>query len=237
MSDSKKKELLRFAPTNNWRAEDQRLYDKGHQVKLYNHGIKCYVGCNGAGKSTLLEQIESKLKQKGFIEVKSHKNPFRSILSDNDDFKGYMLHFTSDFEINDDLNNFFIDHYMLTARSTGETLFARFGSAAKFIGEYARKAKEMNVPLVIMWDDCDVGTSIDVQDEIVEFVKFIKKELSKLGINYSIVLTANSYELCKSFKCYDCTTSKRVTFCDYDAYKNFVLSTRKKKDARDNIHS
>lgn len=46
------------------------------------------------------------------------------------------------------------------------------------------------------------------------------------------IFAANSYELCRTFKCVDCNTLKEKTFPSYEEYKQFVLSSRKRKDER-----
>ena len=240
MSDSEnsKKCLLSFKPISDWYDAGQRLYSRTAKVELYANDVKCFIGCNGAGKSTLLEQIEDKLRKQNFIEVKDVSNPFYNILEKKKDkYNGFIVHFDADFEVFESVEAHAFDFLNDMSSSTGEALFNKFCNAASAIGRITRKAKEMNVPLILLWDDCDVGTSIDVQDEILNFLTFVKNEMIKENIEYSIVLTANSYELCKTFDCYDCNTLKQVKFNTYDKYKKFVLASRKRKDARTKSNS
>ena len=46
------------------------------------------------------------------------------------------------------------------------------------------------------------------------------------------VITANSYELARRFKCIDVINMKEISFKDYDDYANYVSETRKYKDTR-----
>lgn len=239
MSDleNSKKIILSFKPMNDWRFENQRLYSKNAKLTICANDVKCFIGCNGAGKSTLLEQIESKLKHKHFVELEDDKNPFRSIFGDEELADGYIIHFDAEFKISEGASPDFIEHFSRMSRSTGETLFYRFGDAVKYIGEYVRKAKAENKPLVLMWDDCDVGTSIDIQDDIVNFINFLKDDFDSKGIEYAIILTANSYELCRTFDCYDCNTLKQIEFYSYEEYREFVLTSRKKKNEREDAYA
>ena len=47
-----------------------------------------------------------------------------------------------------------------------------------------------------------------------------------------IVIAANEYELARGERCLDVTTLSHLTFPDYEAYRKFILASRKKKDKR-----
>ena len=115
--------------------------------------------------------------------------------------------------------------------STGEGVMKRFGNILSLIGKSVNHMKE-NETLFIFIDDADAGTSIDNIKDIADVIDFIASDIKKCSLNYYIILTANSYELCKHYQCIDANTFKHRKFRSYDAYKKYVLESRKRKDER-----
>ena len=67
---------------------------------------------------------------------------------------------------------------------------------------------------------------------LAKIIDKLELKLKKLNINYYIVITANSYELARRFKCIDVINMKEISFKDYDDYANYVSETRNYKDTR-----
>lgn len=226
----KTESLIDFEPSNDWYSENKNLgYEKRFSIGVDE--VICLIGCNGAGKSTLLEQIIKNLKSKGYEDCVDAQNPYFGIFGEKEESVGYVLRFEKGFQIPSSEDSF-IEAFAKTAQSTGEVLKYELARCAGLIGQYVKKAEEESKPLILLFDDFDVGTSIDVQDELVSFVNMIRNDLIERKIKHNIILAANSYELCRTFKCVDCNTLKEKAFSSYEEYKQFVLSSRKRKDER-----
>lgn len=223
--------LINLELSNSWRSEDQNLYSE----KRFSLGVGeviCLIGCNGAGKSTLLEQITQDLVKKGYENCVDAQNPFLNFFREKEESVGYVLRFKEGFHIPSSEETSLIEAFAKSSQSTGEGLKYELASCVKLLGQYVKKAAEESKPLILLFDDCDVGTSIDVQDEIVSFVNMIRNDLIERKIKHNIILAANSYELCRTFRCVDCNTLEEKALSSYEEYKEFVLSSRRRKDER-----
>ena len=229
MNDSNNTLLISIKPCNDWKDENQCHFPK-KEFEVAENEIVCVIGCNGSGKTTLLEQIAQHLTYNDYFECEAMENPFSNIFGNKKEKKGFLVNFTKDFDIVTSFQNAILEQFSTSTVSTGESLNYRFSIAAQVLGKYINEAITKQLPIVILYDDCDVGTSIDMQDDIIDFIRFLDKDLTDRKIKHCIVLTANSYELCKTFKCIDVTTFKEKTFKSYEGYKKFVLRSRKAKD-------
>lgn len=230
------KPLISFTPLNDYYYEGQKLYAR-KKFEIFENDIKCIVGCNGAGKSTLFEQVKDTLRQEHWKDISDLINPFNRIFKDETKTSGVILMFDRDFEAVEGLDEqqFFENFMANKSQSTGEGLMYRFGKAVSLFGKYTNLARKLDVPMIVLADDCDVGTSIDTQDEIVDFIRFLDSSLTEQNIKHAILLSANAYELCHTFDCIDCNTLKQCTFDKYDDYKAFVLKSRGRKNKRNGI--
>ena len=106
-----------------------------------------------------------------------------------------------------------------------------YGKHVQFLGTVLRSIK--NKKVIIFFDDCDAGTSIDMIADIKAVFKWIEQDCIKNNLEYYIILTANSFELCKDYDCISVHNFTHKTFKTYNAYKNFVLKSRELKDKRE----
>lgn len=221
----------------NYYAEKSTLY-KANKLTLQSNNVYCLVGCNGVGKSTILHQMihdNDNSLDKTAYDLKNDYSLFINLYDEKnkneyDDFyilinKNTKLYTNEDERmINKLLGNFI---------STGEqNVHNILPNIVKTIESLNNLEKLESKNLYIMIDDLDVGVSIDVLIELAKIIDKLELKLKKLNVNYYIVITANSYELARRFKCIDVISMKEISFKDYDDYSNYVSETRKYKDTR-----
>ena len=211
---------------------------KANKLTLQANDVYCLVGCNGIGKSTVLYQMihdnDNSLKETAY-DLKDDYNAFSNLFNSKkkneyDEFY-ILINKNTKLCIKDDdsiLHNLF-GNFM----STGEQNVHNILPNLPNIIESLNKLEKLeNKELYVMIDDLDVGVSIDVLIELAKIIDKLELKLKKLNINYYIVITANSYELARQFKCIDVINMKEISFKDYDDYANYVSETRKYKDTR-----
>lgn len=223
----------------NYYAEKSTLY-KANKLTLQSNNVYCLVGCNGVGKSTILHQMihdNDNSLDKTAYDLKTDYGLFINLYDEKnkneyDDFyilinKNTKLYTNEDERMLNKLLGSFI--------STGEqNVHSILPNIVKTIESLNTLEKLESKNLYIMIDDLDVGVSIDVLIELAKIIDKLELKLKKLNVNYYIVITANSYELARRFKCIDVINMKEISFKDYDDYVNYVSETRKYKDTRNN---
>ena len=112
--------------------------------------------------------------------------------------------------------------------SEGERILQSVGHFISKIGRENRKSRPKE--LWVLMDAVGSGLSIDGIQEIKDFINFIREE--EHDIVFYFVVCTNEYEFASGSDCIDVTTFQHKTFKNYDEYKKFILSTRKKKDKR-----
>lgn len=224
----------------NYYNENQTLY-KSNKLVLQANNVYCLVGCNGLGKSTILHQMiydHSNSLNKTATDINSiiNPNPFMgNLIKDKEDYKEFYILLNSQtlptrYQVEDN------DVYSIFGNfiSTGENTIHNLSPSLKSIFNVVKTLKDKEV--YILLDDLDVGVSIDVLIELSQVINRLELLLKDLNINYYIVITANSYELAKRFKCIDTITMQDITFKDYEEYAKYVYDTRKYKDTRDKVN-
>lgn len=224
----------------NYYNENQTLY-KSNKLVLQANNVYCLVGCNGLGKSTILHQMiydhDNSLDNTAF-DIDSIINPFsfmRDVEKDKEKYNEFYILLNSktkptinnveDTSIYNILSNFI---------STGENTIHNLSPSLKSIFNIVKTLE--NKEVYILLDDLDVGVSVDVLIELSQVINRLELLLKDLNINYYIVITANSYELAKRFKCIDIITMEEVSFKDYEDYVKYIYDTRKYKDTRDMVN-
>ena len=194
--------------------EKEYLYDRT-SIDL-KPGFTVLVGCNGSGKSTMIRQI------KHYCE----ENDIPVFLYDN---------YKNDNASNWDkwLNDGNID-FLTTSivSSEGERIMINLNDIASQLGKFVQKNKG-HKELVILFDAIDSGFSIDnVIDFKESLIEFIIDDCERDGVTLYIVAASNAYELARGEQCLNVQTCKYVTIKTYERYRNIVLITKEKKDAR-----
>ena len=211
---------------------------KANKLTLQANDVYCLVGCNGIGKSTVLYQMihdnDNSLKNTAY-DLKDDYNAFSNLFNSKkkneyDEFY-ILINKNTKLCIKDDdsiLNNLF-GNFMSTGEQNVHNILLNLPNIIESLNKLE---KLENKELYVMIDDLDVGVSIDVLIELAKIIDKLELKLKKLNINYYIVITANSYELARRFKCIDVINMKEISFKDYDDYANYVSETRKYKDTR-----
>lgn len=220
--------------------DGETLY-KANKLTLQANNVYCLVGCNGIGKSTIIHQMiydHNKSLSKTAYDLKNDYNTFYNIFNggiekDKTEYNEFYISIDKDTDLHikehDSIMHELFGNYM----STGEqNIHNIVPNLPKIIESLNKLEKLENKELYVMIDDLDVGVSIDVLIELAKIIDKLELKLKKLNINYYIVITANSYELARRFKCIDVINMKEISFKDYDDYANYVSETRKYKDTR-----
>ena len=191
----------------------QKLYKKSSIA--IEEGVTVLVGCNGCGKSTLLKTIQHMLDDEN-IPYLAYDNLTEGTTKAKDRalFKG-------------DYN--YLANAMIA--SEGETIKLNIGNLARNLGYYVLNKHKNAEEFWVLLDAVDSGFSIDnvveLKDDLLKFIIEHKPQTMKLYV----VISANEYELVNGEKCFDVYEGKYRTFKSYNAYKNFILKSRVKRDA------
>lgn len=221
---------MRFNIGKNPYGSNKDLFLKS-SIYLKPNNIYCFTGCNGSGKTTLIKEITDCLSKKANkIEPDFYGRAFEMFVNKKMKPIKY-IYFDKKANYIRNEQEYFFKGADIAFSSTGEGVMNRFGSILTLIGQTVNHMKG-NETLFIFIDDADAGTSIDNIKDIVDVIDFIAKDIKKCSLNYCIILTANSYELCKNYQCIDVNTFKRRKFRSYETYKKYVLESRKRKEER-----
>lgn len=211
---------------------------KANKLTLQENDVYCLVGCNGIGKSTVLYQMihdnDNSLKETAY-DLKDEYNAFSNLFNskNKNEYDEFYILINKDTKLNIKDDDSVLHNLFGNFMSTGEQNVHNILPNLPNIIESLNKLEKLeNKELYVMIDDLDVGVSIDVLIELTKIIDKLELKLKKLNINYYIVITANSYELARRFKCIDVINMKEISFKDYDDYANYVSETRKYKDTR-----
>lgn len=224
----------------NYHNENQTLY-KSNKLVLQANNVYCLVGCNGLGKSTILHQMiydhHNSLNKTAF-DIGSIINPYSlmgNLKKGKENYEEFYIllnnqTYPTRYQVEDN------DVYSIFGKfkSKGENTIHNLSPSLKSIFNVVKTLKDKEV--YILLDDLDVGVSVDVLIELSGVINRLELLLKDLNINYYIVITANSYELAKRFKCIDTITMEEVSFKDYGDYLKYVCNTRLYKDTRDKVN-
>ena len=211
---------------------------KANKLTLQANNVYCLVGCNGIGKSTVIQQMihdnDNSLKETAY-DLKDDYNAFSNLFNSKkkNEYNEFYISINKDTKLNIKDDDSILHNLFGNFMSTGEQNVHNILPNLPNIIESLNKLENLeNKELYVMIDDLDVGVSIDVLIELAKIIDKLELKLKKLNINYYIVITANSYELARRFKCIDVINMKEISFKDYDDYANYVSETRKYKDTR-----
>lgn len=230
----------KFKLSNQYYGEEFDLYKK--KTITINEGLTVLVGCNGMGKTTLLSQIGEHLKRDNIPVISFdnlHQGGSRAISSAGfyGDI-GFMATAASSSEgENIVLNMGRLASSLRAFIETGEVqdeskrLHKAFADAL-WGEDKTEEDKEIPKERWLLLDAVDSGLSVDNIVDIKEqlFKTIFEDEVSK-GLQIFIVIAANEYELARGENCFDVYNGKYIKFKDYEEYRNFILESRKIKNA------
>ncbi len=180
----------------------------------FGREVTVLVGCNGAGKTTLLRLLEEK-----FARDKNYVFCAYDNMSDgghNAKDKHLMM---------GDMRSL----ASLTMSSEGEAIRQNIGDFVKFVGRRISETSSSR-PIIITFDASDSGLSIDNMVDLKEFFQFLIKDA---GRPVYIIVSTNSYEFARFERCLDVTTLNTVSFKEYEEYREFILESRKRREAKE----
>ena len=216
---------------------DRQLFTNDTLV-LEPNSISCLVGCNGTGKTTAIEYIRNRLRKLHAEEFE--ETPYSGLgkvlqsINNKDEPKNnnnlYFADFNKHTKTAKDEMASFLMHAAVSFSSTGEGISHRLGKMLYMLGSSINKIKNQNASIFIFFDDCDAGTSLDKIIEIKDVFNLIVDHCKATNVTYYIVLTANSYEMCRDLDCISVHDFKHIRFTDYEDYKRFVLESAANKE-------
>lgn len=209
--------------------EDRKMFTK-NILTLQDNTISCFVGCNGSGKSTALYFIKRQLEKRGAYELKGKYLDLRGVFKEEKYNNEVIMSFDKKSETFNNEEESIFKRILTNNLSTGESICNRFGDKLALLGDAIRKPENKGKSFYIFMDDCDAGTSIDMINDIKSVFDLIIKDCKQNEITYYIILTANSYELCKDVDCISVHDFQHKKFTSYENYKEFVLKSRQFKE-------
>lgn len=221
----------------NYYAEKSTLY-KANKLTLQSNNVYCLVGCNGIGKSTILHQMiydNDNSLDKTAYDFKNDYSLFINLWDEKNknEYNDFYILINKNTKLYTNEDERMLNKLLGNFISTGEqNVHNILPNVVKIIESLNTLENLESKNLYIMIDDLDVGVSIDVLIELAKIIDKLELKLKKLNVNYYVVITANSYELARRFKCIDVISMKEISFKDYDDYSNYVSETRKYKDTR-----
>lgn len=207
----------------------------------FQPGLTVLVGCNGAGKSTLLLNMKEHCK----------KNNIPYMYYDNlhDGGRNAMeslFHEGSESSIFEAVN--------LWTASEGEAIKTNFGRKGSTFKEFIENGYVNNreyqffrafqgidddvidhIPSkdrVFLFDAIDSGLSVDSVIEVKALFDLIIEDYKNADRNIYLIISANEYELARHSRCFDVNAGEYIEFSDYEEYRNFIISSRKRKEKR-----
>lgn len=217
-------------------------YDSGFSTTTpkeisLNNGLTVLIGCNGAGKTTLLQNIEEECKS-AKIPVKMYNNlydggssAFSRAMGSGEYSLGADLFSSSEGEsikINLGIFSTGIRAFLTDGRYSRKG--DRMEALAKALGREDKPATTQQ--RVLLFDAIDSGLSVDAVAEVRGLFDDILADAKKMGMELYIIASANEYELARNAQCFDVNAGKYVDIPDYEAYRTFVINSRKRKDKR-----
>lgn len=193
--------------------EDEKLFNKS-KITLET-GVTVLVGCNGSGKSTFMKQIKNQLGNLGIHSV------YYDNLNDGNATAKSRAGWVGDMTL----------LATLMSSSEGEQIIANLGTTTRSIGKFVKEHREDLDEIWIFLDAIDSGLSID---NIVDVKEYLFKTILEDNQNKDvyIIVSANEYEMCNGENCFDVTTGRYTQFKTYNAYRNFILKSKERKDKR-----
>lgn len=226
--------MRKFNITKDPHEKDCNIYKR--RVINIKEGVTVLTGCNGSGKTTLLQMIKSDL-EKNKIPVISYDN-----LHDGGVAAKEQAMLSGDMRL------------LATSvcSSEGENIILNMTTMAKRIGYFVRdcenpkrhnifdddedideKPEDISKPeeYWILFDAIDSGLSIDnIMDVKTYLFEPIIKDITAKNRKVYIIVSANSYEMCKDEQCFDVQSCNYIDFPDYNTYRQYILESREIKD-------
>lgn len=204
----------KFKIIQDWYDSGEKIYNKS-SVEIKD-GLTVLCGCNGCGKTTILHQIKNALVKENIPFLH-----FNNLLDGgNNSVSASLWHGDMKFVA------------QAVCSSEGENINMNIGKFAQKMGAFVCKNQSAKEIFFLM-DAIDSGLSIDNVIDTKKFLfNFVIEDCKSKGISVYIIVSANEYELARSEQCLDTLNLKYIEFSDYEAFRNYVIKTRKAKNRR-----
>ena len=227
-------EKCRPVKTGGWIVPERDPYDDDrvfyHKRKVrFRPGITTLVGCNGIGKTTLLQRINNELSSKG-VPV---------FLFDNDGDDGGGKPFDMLGKVLSGLGNAAAGEDMgmavtMYASSEGERIRNALVLFTRKLMNRVRKYEGFG-EYWILFDAIDSGLSLDVIDDVKQYLFAAIMEQMPENADVYIVSSSNSYELSEGTLMFSVAEMKYMNIRTYDAYRKAVYRSLEYKEKRDRV--
>ncbi len=204
----------KFKIIRDWYDSGEKIYNKS-SVEIKD-GLTVLCGCNGCGKTTLLHQIKNALTKENIPFL--HFNNL--LYGGNNSVSESLFRGEMDFVA------------QAVCSSEGENINMNIGKFAGKMGAFVRK-NQTEKEIFFLMDAVDSGLSIDnVIDTKKYLFNTVIEDCESKGIYVYIIVSANEYELARGEQCLDTLNLKYIEFSDYEAFRDYVIKTRKEKNRR-----
>lgn len=202
-----------------------------------NEGLTVLVGCNGAGKSTLIKNITEQLQTEKVPHLyynnlyEGGSNSIREALAGGNTVFAASAWCSSEGEtiaLNVSKVASRLRSFLETGKSPKDYEMEKWN---RIFGDGTERIHESKDRWILL-DAIDSGYSVDNVVELKDFFGLVLDDAKKMELNLYIIVAANEYELARGENCFDVNAGKYISFSDYDDYREFVLTSRKKKDRR-----
>ena len=193
-------------------------------------GITVLTSCNGGGKSTAIKCIKENLKNRNinFISYDDYYDGGHNSISKNFGIGNYVMGATLMSSSRGEKININIAEFINTIK-----YYIEFGESPKrrlFSFEDDKKEEIKSNERWILFDDIDAGYSIDNMIDFIDLLNIIQDSCKDSKLELYIIISSNSFELCRNFRCIDVMEGIEVSFDTYEKFKKFTLRSREKKD-------
>lgn len=203
-------------------------------------GLTVLVGCNGSGKTNFMTQIENRLYFNDIPVIKYDNirvGTYAKEWAMQRDDRVYMnIAATSSEGENIVLNISYLSkdiEYFIT--HNGEIRDDAFRVVNIFRKPDINKEEKPEADeFWVLIDSIDSGLSIDNIIDLKKFLfdKIIKRVRDK-GKKIYIIVSANSYEMCRGEQCFDVRNGEYITFSDYEEFRDFIILSKQNKTDRE----
>ena len=177
------------------------------------------LGPSGSGKTTFLNLIENDLQNDSDAAVLHYDN----LHEGGEKAKG-------DAGLRDDFSLL----ATLVQSSEGEQIVMNLGTTARKIGLFVHKNASNHKEIWVLLDAIDSGLSVDnIENVKTNLFATIIRDFEKIeSCEVYIIVSANSYEFCRSSNCFDVRSGEYIQFKDYEDYRKFIFQSAEDKHKR-----
>ena len=206
--------------------ENRQIYKHG-TIEI-NQGITVLIGCNGSGKTTILSEIKETTKDipTYFYNNLTTNDKESALFHEDYEYMAQLMCASEGESITLKLLHK-ADELIYLLKNGKKKLSALEEAFMSMSGRNNKEDKSTVKERILLFDAIDSGLSIDQVRDLKEY--FFTPLLESYKDLY-IIVSANEYEMCKDYPCFNVTEGKYVTINSYDDYTKEILKTREYKE-------